>query len=571
MAKMLPSTCPADAPPGELELFRRLRDDPDTKDWTVLHSLDLARHVNNVAGEADFVVIIPSHGILVVEVKSHRSVHVDDRGWHLGSDAPDKRGPFRQASEALHSIRKYLVELDPSFGAIVMWSVVCFPRLEFHQRSPEWHEWQVISRTQLTSRPISRIALGVVERGRELLVAKGIKSAEDPRRFASPERCQAVAAALRPKFEISLSPKSARKELDRQLIRLTEEQFTALDQVSLNDRVVISAPAGAGKTVLAMEALRRSSNSSTTRSPALFCFNKLLGNQLAETAKEFAPNAPVGNFDAWLFEVARDRLSDEDRRSPDLFKGLLAAKAVDRLLERDDLPLFDFLILDEAQDLLQPHYLDVLDLVLEGGLSSGKWLMLGDFVGQDIFGQGKVGLDRFIQERAPSTARFLLNANCRNTRAISEYVVALGRLNPPYGRVLRPDDRVDPELLYYRSDTELLDSVGKFLERSLAHGFSRSDIVILSPSASHTLATALLERPEWKAKIAPYGSRTDAIGYATVQSFKGLEAPVVILAGFDGIESAQHQSLFYIGLSRALHRLGVYLHEEMKSFVRSVT
>lgn len=571
MAKMYPSTCPHDVPPGEAELFRRLKDDPDTSDWIVLHSLDLARHIRNVAGEADFVVVVPSQGILVVEVKSHRSVHVDEHGWRLGADSVDKRGPFRQASEAMHSIRNYLVCLDPSFGAMLMWSAVCFPRLDFRQRSPEWHEWQVFSRPQLTSRPISRIVLGILARGKELLIGKGMKFAENLGRHASHERCEAAVAALRPKFEISLSPKAARNELNQQLICLTQEQFTALDQVSLNDRIVISAPAGAGKTVLAMEALRRSVSSHTAKSPALFCFNKLLGQQLSKSAQEFATNAVVGNFDAWLFEIARATITDDDRKSPNLFNGLLASRAVDALLTKEKPALFDFLILDEAQDLLQPHYLDILDLVLEGGLASGRWLMVGDFVGQDIFGQGKMGLERFVRERAPSTARFFLNANCRNTRAISEYVVALGRLNPPYGRVLRPDDRIDPELQYYRSQEQLLDVVTAFLRQTLASGFSLSDIVILSPSSDHSVAMALQKIPEWQPRVAIFGQKADAIGYTTVQAFKGLESPVVILAGFDGIESSHHQSLFYIGLSRALHRLAIFLHDDMKSFVRSVT
>ena len=41
---------------GEREIFRRLHDDPATKDWIVLHSLDTANHVKNISGEADFVI-----------------------------------------------------------------------------------------------------------------------------------------------------------------------------------------------------------------------------------------------------------------------------------------------------------------------------------------------------------------------------------------------------------------------------------------------------------------------------------------------------------------------------------
>jgi hypothetical protein len=51
--------------PGERFLFSRIAGDPATKDWIVLHSLDIANHVRQVSGEADFVIITlrPPNGI----------------------------------------------------------------------------------------------------------------------------------------------------------------------------------------------------------------------------------------------------------------------------------------------------------------------------------------------------------------------------------------------------------------------------------------------------------------------------------------------------------------------------
>jgi hypothetical protein len=572
MATLIPSICPDTAPPGEFELFRRLRDDPDTKDWIVLHSLDLARHVCNIAGEADFVVIVPGHGVLVIEVKSHRAVVVDGEGWHLGHDSVDRRGPFKQASEAMHSIRTYLMDCDKSFGSIVMWSAACFPRFDFRQKSPEWHDWQIINRSKLTSAPISRIILGILAQGRGLLASVGLACANDQARHASAERCEAASRILRPRFEFAMSPKARRKELEDDLCRLTDEQYTALDQASLNPRVVFSGPAGAGKTVLAMEALRRETAAGLAKRPALLCFTKLLGGELGRKAAETIPGAQVGHVDAWLSDIAKPMITKADRENPDFFKGLLASRAIDVLLSDESKgPLFDFLVLDEAQDLLQPHYLDVLDLVLEGGLAGGRWLMFGDFVGQDIFTQGVIGLESFVADRCPSAARFLLTTNCRNTKAISEYVVTLGKLDPPYRRVLRPDDRVDPELEFWKSREQQMTFVTSFIQRSLADGFSLGDIVLLSPRAEGSIGQLLGSDPAWSSRVAPWGSRSDRIGYATIQGFKGLEAPVVLVTDFQSMDSSQQQTLFYIGLSRALHRLGIFLKDDLKSFVRSIT
>ncbi len=60
--------------PGELEIFFKLQNDPGAKDWTVLHSLDVANHSKQVSGEIDFVIIVPSKGILCVEVKACHSL-----------------------------------------------------------------------------------------------------------------------------------------------------------------------------------------------------------------------------------------------------------------------------------------------------------------------------------------------------------------------------------------------------------------------------------------------------------------------------------------------------------------
>ena len=115
MARMMPPYCPTSAPPGERALFEALATGPATGDWIVLHSLCIASHVRQVQGEADFVVIVPGHGIVVVEVKSHLSVdRLADGRWKLGSHPPTSRSPFQQASDAMHSIRHYLAGADRS-------------------------------------------------------------------------------------------------------------------------------------------------------------------------------------------------------------------------------------------------------------------------------------------------------------------------------------------------------------------------------------------------------------------------------------------------------------------------
>ena len=90
---MMPAFCPDGAPPGEKAVCAALRDSEDTDEWLVLHSLGIADHVRQVEGEADFVIIVPDTGILVIEVKSHQSIdRRSDGTWKLGNDA--RLGPI---------------------------------------------------------------------------------------------------------------------------------------------------------------------------------------------------------------------------------------------------------------------------------------------------------------------------------------------------------------------------------------------------------------------------------------------------------------------------------------------
>jgi len=46
--------------PGEIEIFNRLKNDPGTDGWVVLHSLDIAEHQSQISGELDFVLSVRS-------------------------------------------------------------------------------------------------------------------------------------------------------------------------------------------------------------------------------------------------------------------------------------------------------------------------------------------------------------------------------------------------------------------------------------------------------------------------------------------------------------------------------
>jgi hypothetical protein len=256
---MMPPYCPVKAPPGERALFDALASGPGTDGWIVLHSLAIASHVRQVEGEADFVVIVPGHGVLVIEVKSHQSVQrLPDGRWKLGTRAPTSRGPFQQASEAMYSLKRYLISRQVNLRSVPLIAAVWFTHVRARTMlppSPEWHSWQLLDSQDLRSSAVSAI-LRTLASGAQYLESRIADFADSE---VGPDRATAaqIAAILRPKFEAAIVPGDIRSARDAQLTAFIDEQYDALDNMQHNRAVLFTGPAGSGKTWLAMEAARR--------------------------------------------------------------------------------------------------------------------------------------------------------------------------------------------------------------------------------------------------------------------------------------------------------------------------
>jgi hypothetical protein len=127
---------------GETLIFNYIKNDQViTKDWIVLHSLDIAQHRKKKRGEADFIFLIPNKGILCVEVKAHSEISRKEGIWYLG----DQKGesPFDQVRDNSEVIIKQLKELSFSYKTFVT-HVVIFTHCPFKEKSIEWNDWELI-------------------------------------------------------------------------------------------------------------------------------------------------------------------------------------------------------------------------------------------------------------------------------------------------------------------------------------------------------------------------------------------------------------------------------------------
>lgn len=567
MAQMIPpdvyTGCPS---PGEREVFARLKLDPGTKDWVVLHSLDIAEHRRQIAGEIDFVAIVPGRGVLCIEVKAHHQIRRQDGLWYFGSQArPDIRGPFKQASEGMHSLRDQLIQRRPDLKGIVFWSAVIFPYVVFDQQSPEWHSWQLIDARTFMSGSISRALITVLDKAHDLLRSRyGALWYHPERHEPDTRQCNVIAQTLRPNFEFHEPLQMRTARLEAEVKRYTEEQFSALEAMQENPRVVFAGPAGTGKTTLAIEAARRAGCEG--RRTLLLCYNRLLGQWLEEEMGNYYPPVTARTLHGQMLAVSGRGFPGSRMPDPSFWESELPAAAIDHLLgEGANHHLFDELIVDETPDVLRSSYLDFLDLSLKGGLAAGRWRMFGDFEKQSIYGSANLPLEEFLAKRTRAVPVFSLRTNCRNTPRIAQLVHLLGGLTPGYSRVLRPDNGIEPDIATYTEAQRQPALLIEVLEKLYKDGFRGQDVTVLSPRASQSAAVTAIDKSPWKERLRPYGQGTRGdIGYASIRAFKGLESPAVIVTDIDQITGSEAMALFYIAVTRALHRLVVLVDQKVR-------
>lgn len=531
--------------PGERILFPMLETDPITKNWIVLHSLNIAAHINNLEGEADFLVIVPERGIVLVEVKAVRSVGRSNGMWQLGASPPTTRSPFDQANEAYRSVEKSLKEMGFELGGIPFDSLVWFTHISRAHHivdTPEWKTWEALysedrrgSVGEAILKFLDETANHMRSRGRSIRPSK-----------LDQGLANRLASALRPDFQRKQSAAELRRDLVGELEQVLAEQLEALDVMEDNQRVVFVGPAGSGKTHLAKAAARK--HAAEGKTGYLVCFNRYLAKQLQDELAD-VKGLRIGTFHALVRSVCGINVPDPTPEG--WWDNEFLDVALEWLLNNN--ASLDYLIIDEAQDLLRTRYIDILDLLVKGGLSMGRTLVFGDFDHQKIY-TNEDGLDVYCS-RVVHASLYRLQSNCRNLPRVGASVELFGRLNPGYKRFRRNDDGVLPAFKSYKAVGEAESYLIKAIKELTDQGYELQDIVVLSPIRKSVAAEATSAWLRRRVRPFPRPANENTASFATIHSYKGLEAPCVIVTDID--EEARPTdlaNLLYIGMSRSTMR-----------------
>jgi hypothetical protein len=499
-------------------------------------------------GETDFVIVLPSHGLLVLEVKGGEiSYDPDTRDWSRVLASGRLRGiqdPFEQASRNLHYLEK-TIKARGYQGAstlpFVYGYAVVFPDCEYQGPAPPGSEPAIIfsaSDLPFFDRRITS-ALNQWARGGD---ASRVKA----------DDINKIIKSISPTFE--LLPVLFRKieEQEEKLFRLTLEQQNLLVFLGANQRACIEGVAGSGKTMLAQAQAEKFADQGKTT--LMVCYNKNLANWIHESiSDEYRELITVKHFHGLCADWARQASIPFAPFEHDIDQ-FWQEEAAELLMEAIDLvpQNFEAVIVDEGQD-FYPNWWMPLEMINSNGDQGSMY----------VFYDPRQNL--FVDQRGSLPAlgeSYQLPTNCRNTKAIAGKcaeilnVEILTRAEAPYG--------VEPEVMVVESRYEVRKRIERFLIEWIKDGKLKSkQVAILSPQAkknsSLSDADALVgisitsELEVWKAD--------EGVLHSTVRGFKGLEADAIIL-----IDVPQHdeQPYFsnsdrYVACSRAKHLL-VIIH-----------
>lgn len=557
---------------GEKMLFDIFKNSLFTKDWIVLHSLNLSQHTIRLYGEIDFLILIPKGGIYVMEVKGG-DVKCVDGVWHYTNKFnvtnTSNVGPFNQARDAMFSLHSAIEKefgRGHKFTKTLSGFLCAFPHISFDKHSVEYEPWQILDKDTIQS-GTENFFKNLVQQF--IQKHKGQKWFSEKDSLPDAKDLNLLCDFLRGDFERIRTVKERLAEFDKQVKTYTEEQFRILDSIQLNERSITQGSAGTGKTMIAIESAVRAAAEGKT--VFLTCYNRLIGEWMQKQIEEWKDKITVSSLHSFLFEQSKGFDYDKSQSNKQDFYSKYLPLLLKDMYQKGISKKFDKLIVDEGQDLMREEYLALFNAMLDGGLQNGNWEIYGDFERQAIYAQLSKKEMFDLLKGSGQYSNFLLKINCRNTKQIGEEASLIsGFEKPPF--LLEHLEGIPVEYVFYTDEIHQKTLLAEQLQKLSANKLPLNELVIISPrkfetSCSKSVSGFSIREIKKNSEVSLVQS---FFGFATVQAYKGMESNYVLITDIEDLSSEIAKSLLYVGMSRARYGLVLFIAESMRNEYREI-
>lgn len=496
-------------------------------------------------GEADFTLISPTLGVLVVEVKGG-GVNFDPRTglWHSvdrNGRANPIKDPFKQAQDERHSLR-YQIEGHANWRQFSgrdfpLGHAVVFPDINDAAPLLGPNRQREFIGVNADLADLNRWVAGVMrfwQRPNDTpLGGAGARVIED---------------ILCTDIDVQAVLRAAIDHAEVQRIRLTANQAKVLRTIGGRRRAVVSGGAGTGKTLLAVEKAKQLAADGCD--VLLLCYNRPLADALA-TGLRNTPRITVHSYHqfcdrraAQCTAAGRDVLqeakeaypgeSDKDHFDTHLpFALALSAEVLDEK--------FDAVVIDEAQDFSDEYWFGI-EPMLRDQAAGHLYVFIDE--NQTIYSRsGNIP----VEDRP-----YLLTSNCRNTAPIHEAGYRFYK-----GEAVDSPEIAGLDVTWAPSDQDeaQADAVSRRIRQWVTvEGLNAHDVAVLVAKQPKAHCYELLE-PRLRATgirwVVEQHGVAGAVLVDTFSRFKGLEAQAIVLWLGDEVVDDEAWETVYVGATRA--------------------
>ena len=591
MAIMIPPEIRDDAPMWEKEIFETLKPIAQSRNWVVLHSI----LIDSI--KIDFVIFIPDLcSIICIKVVQDNNLEAalsESKEDMKALKERFKTSYFGNYSSLLLGYNVVSLDDPPDDIGLKLTNYaneICSD--EVRKIISNWEDADNIEKYQKAQLMLNELRTELVSTNETITTIATIF--HDNLETHRPQLLRLTDDQLKVLQLVGCQPPSV-------ISAESDDQITISDDIEKYDRVVVDGVAGTGKTVLAIEIARQRWEAGET--VGLLCSNPYLSHRFtswAETLSDDNGGKVIAGTPATLpsqvFGENQDIAAKHQQRlddSPDLEGSLklgyldngwqqFIAETLEDLDALEQEPVFDYLIVDEAQNLCGEVFLRLQNALLKGGLKNGHWIMFGDFINQNIvspeIGQnGKKALESFGDLKWEDWEDATLETNCRNTHEITEKTFKLvGIPSPPMSGVYGPHVQIE----YFETQEKLGDIIDELILDWQNRRFQSRQIILLSSGTGDEF-NITRGYSGWKLLNIARGTSpgTDTLRYSDVYDFQGLESDLAILVlpqtedqvqlvGGLTLPREKHlRRVLYTGMSRAKAMLVIVADERWRSIL----